>query len=102
VFPASRRSDDPATGKRGRHHLDPTATQREVKRAGQLAGIPKPVTCHIRRSLATQMLRSGYDVRTVQHLMGHRDVRTTMLYVEAVTDIGLAMRIPLDQPGSRD
>jgi site-specific recombinase XerD len=48
------------------------------------------------------MLRSGYDVRTVQHLMGHRDVRTTMLYVEAVTDTGLAMRIPLDQPGSRD
>jgi len=103
LFPAGRRSVDPATRRGGRYHLDPTATQREVKKAARVAGIPKPVTCHtLRRSFATQMLRAGYDVRTVQRLMGHRDVRTTMLYVEAITDTGIAMRSPLDQAKRRD
>jgi len=106
LFPASRQSADPATGRRGRRHLDATATQREVRKAGRAAQIPKPVTCHtLRRTFATQMLRSGYDVRTVQRLMGHRDVRTTMIYIEAITDTGIAMRSPLDQahpPALRD
>lgn len=97
VFPASRWSRDPATGRSGRYHLHPSSTQREVKKAAKASGIPKPVTCHtLRRSFATQMLRAGYDVRSVQKLMGHRDVRTTMIYVEAVTDAGIAMKSPLD------
>ncbi len=97
VFPASRERLDPATGRRGRHHLSPSATQRQVKQAGRASGVPKPVSCHtFRRSFATQMLRAGYDVRSVQKLMGHRDVRTTMIYVQAVTDTGIGMRSPLD------
>lgn len=103
VFPASRRSRDPATGRVGRYHLSPSATQRAVKKAAKTSGIPKPVSCHtLRRSFATQMLRAGYDVRSVQKLMGHRDVRTTMIYVEAITDAGIGIRSPLDQPEGRD
>ncbi len=103
VFPASRWSRDPATGRSGRYHLHPSSTQREVKKAAKASGIPKPVTCHtLRRSFATQMLRAGYDVRSVQKLMGHRDVRTTMIYVEAITDAGIGMRSPLDRPEDRD
>jgi len=99
VFPASRQSKDPMTGRWGRYHLSPSATQRQVKKAGLASGVPKSISCHtFRRSFATQMLRAGYDVRTVQKLMGHRDVRTTMIYVEAVTDAGVAMRSPLDGP----
>lgn len=98
VFPARKCSHDPATGHLGRTHLHPTAVQRAVKKAGREAHIPKPVTCHtLRRTFATQMLRSGYDVRTVQRIMGHKDVRTTMLYIEAITDTGIGMRSPLDQ-----
>lgn len=99
LFPASRPSRDPVTGRLGRSHLNPTAMQRHVKRAAKASGVPKPVTCHtFRRSFATQMLRAGYDVRSVQKLMGHRDVRTTMIYVQAITDAGVGMRSPLDQP----
>lgn len=97
VFPASRASRDPVTGNWGRFHLSPSATQRQVKKAARASGVPKPISCHtFRRSFATQMLRAGYDVRTVQKLMGHRDLRTTMIYVQAVTDVGAAMRSPLD------
>ena len=103
LFPASRQSKDPMTARRGRYHLSPSATQRQVKKAGQASGVTKSISCHtFRRSFATQMLRAGYDVRTVQKLMGHRDVRTTMIYVEAVTDAGLAMRSPLDRLERRD
>lgn len=103
VFPATQWSKDPATNRRGRAHLSPSATQRKVKAAARAARISKPVTCHtLRRSFATQMLRAGYDVRTVQKLMGHRDVRTTMIYVEAVTDAGIGMRSPLDQSWDGD
>jgi len=99
VFPASKWSADTATDRLGRAHLHPTAVQRAVKKAGKACRIPKPVTCHtLRRTFATQMLRAGYDVRTVQRIMGHRDVRTTMLYIEAITDTGITMRSPLDQP----
>lgn len=102
VFPASRWSKDPTTHRIGRFHLNPSATQRQVKKAAKAAGIPKPVTCHtLRRSFATQMLRAGYDVRTVQRIMGHRDVRTTMIYIEAITDTGITMRSPLDLPDPR-
>ena len=97
LFPARTMHTDPATGRRGRRHLSPTSIQRLVKRAGRRAGIAQPVSCHtLRRSFATQMLRAGYDVRSVQRLMGHRDVRTTMLYVQAVQDAGIGVRSPLD------
>ena len=77
---------------------------RGVRKAAKTSGIPKPVTCHtLRRSFATQMLRAGYDARSVQKLMGHNDVRTTMIYVEAITDagIGIAVRSPPDRPEGR-
>jgi integron integrase len=103
VFPASRWSRDPATGRKGHYHLNPSSMQRQVKKAAKASGIPKPVTCHtLRRSFATPMLRAGYDVRSVQKLMGHRDVRTTMTYVEAITDAGIGVRSPLDRPDDRD
>ena len=103
LFPASRWSRDPATAKKGRYHLHPTAMQRRMKEAARTSGITKPVTCHtLRRSFATQMLRAGYDVRSVQTLMGHTDIRTTMIYVQAITDAGLGMRSPLDRPEVRD
>lgn len=103
VFPASRQTKDPVTRRWGRNHLSPSATQRQVKAAARASGIPKSISCHtFRRSFATQMLRAGYDVRSVQKLMCHRDVRTTMIYVEAVTDAGIAMRSPLDHTTTRD
>lgn len=103
LFPASRLTEDPLTGRLGRYHLHPTAMQRHIKTAARRSGIQKPVTCHsLRRSFATEMLRAGYDVRTVQRLMGHRDVRTTMIYVEAVSDTGIGMRSPLDRPSDPD
>jgi integron integrase len=103
VFPASQWSLDPMTRRRGRYHLNPSAVQRAVKEAGKACGIPKPVTCHtFRRTFATQMLRAGYDVRTVQRVMGHPDVRTTMIYIEAITDTGVGLRSPLDQDGDRN
>jgi integrase len=103
VFPASQWSVDPVTRRRGRYYLNPSAVQRAVKKAGKTCGIPKPVTCHtLRRTFATQMLRAGYDVRSVQRVMGHRDVRTTMIYIEAITDTGVGMRSPLDQDGDRN
>ena len=103
LFPATRWSRDPATSRKGRYHLNPTAMQRQMKVAARASGITKPVTCHtLRRSFATQMLRSGYDARSVQKLMGHKDIRTTMIYVQAITDAGLGMRSPLDRPEDGD
>ena len=97
LFPSSRSTKDPATRRKGRHHLHPSAMQRRMKEAARASGITKPVSCHtLRRSFATQMLGAGYDVRSVQKLMGHSDIRTTMLYLQAITDAGLGMRSPLD------
>lgn len=102
LFPSSRLTKDPVTGRLGRHHLHPSAMQRRIKAAAKRSGIHKAVSCHtLRRSFATEMLRAGYDVRTVQRLMGHKDVRTTMIYVEAVSDTGIGMRSPLDRPADR-
>ena len=95
LFPVSRWSHDSATKRMGRYHLSPTAMQRRIKQAARASGITKPVTCHtLRRSFATQMLRAGYDARSVQRLMGHRDIRTTMIYVQAITDAGLGHAQP--------
>jgi integron integrase len=97
LFPAVRLYADPATGRLVRHHLHRTVVQREIKQAAERAGIPKRVTCHtLRHSFATHLLEGGYDIRTVQELMGHRDVSTTMLYTHVLNRGPLGVRSPLD------
>lgn len=99
LHPASRLSNDPTTGRPGRWHLHVSAVQREVKTAIRAAGILKKASCHtFRHSFATQLLRDGVDVRTVQKLLGQADIRTTMIYLHAVDQIGLGVRSPLDRP----
>jgi integron integrase len=97
VFPAPHLSTDPLTGETRRHHLGPTGLQKAVRRAAQAANISKPVSCHtFRHSFATHLLESGYDIRTVQELMGHKDVSTTMIYTHVIKRGGLAVRSPVD------
>jgi len=99
VFPSDRLSADPRTGVIGRHHVDESGLQKEVRRAARAAGIQKPVGCHtFRHSFATHLLESGSDIRTVQELLGHADVKTTMIYTHVLNRGGLAVRSPLDQP----
>ena len=98
LFPAAREYIDRATGQRRRHHVFDTTIQRAVADAARRAGLSKRVTPHtLRHSFATQLLRSGYDIRTVQALLGHRDVSTTMIYLH-VLDEGVGVRSPLDLP----
>jgi integron integrase len=97
VFPASRRYMDPAAGGERRHHCHETAVQRAVKRAVRDAGVVKPAGCHtLRHSFATHLLAGGYDIRTVQELLGHRDVKTTMVYTHVLNRGGRGVRSPLD------
>jgi len=97
VFPSSRLSVDPRSGKTRRHHVHENALQRAVKRAAQAAGLSKKVNCHaLRHSFATHLLESGYDIRTVQELLGHADVSTTMIYTHVLNRGGKGVVSPLD------
>ena len=97
VFPSIGISNDPRSGVRQRHHLHESSVQKAVKRATRSANVQKRVGCHtFRHSFATHLLQDGYDIRTIQQLLGHKDVRTTMIYTYVLNRGGFAVRSPLD------
>ena len=100
VFPATRMYVDRATGERRRHHLHESVLQRAVRDAARAAGLTRAATPHsLRHYAATHLLEAGYDIRTIQELLGHRDVATTMIYTHVLNRGGRGVRSPLDQLG---
>ncbi len=98
VFPSAVRGPDPRSGVQRRHHLNESSIQKAVSGAARRAGIHKPCSPHVlRHSFATHMLQAGYDIRTVQELLGHSDVKTTMIYTHVLNRGGRGVRSPLDE-----
>ena len=97
IFPSDRISKDPRSDVLRRHHIHESSLQKAIRAAAQAAGMVKPVSPHtFRHSFATHLLEAGYDIRTVQELLGHKDVKTTMIYTHVLNRGGLAVRSPLD------
>ena len=97
VFPSTRRSVDPYAGVIRRHHWFETNVSRALREAARKQGITKRVSVHtLRHSFATHLLESGYDIRTVQELLGHKDVKTTQIYIHVLNRGGRGVRSPLD------
>ncbi|MBL4607097.1 MAG: tyrosine-type recombinase/integrase [Pseudomonadales bacterium] len=97
VFPAARLSIDPRTSLKRRHHIHESSLQKTIKKAADQAHLMKRVSCHVlRHSFATHLLEAGYDIRTVQELLGHSDVSTTMIYTHVLNKPGLSVQSPAD------
>jgi len=98
AFPSAKRSRDPVSGNIGRHHLDEKNLQRVIRNAALQVGVRKPVSSHtLRHSFATHLLEDGYDIRTIQELLGHNDVKTTMIYTHVMGRGGRGVKSPVDR-----